>query len=80
MIALISKNYHLWIKELQKIVEKAKIWAYIDLDNIKTKLQKEEYLNVSDYEISQSQQLAKEIRLSQVLIKSIDKYNELSNV
>jgi hypothetical protein len=80
MIALISKNYHLWIKELQRIAKKAKIWAYVNSDNIKTKSQEKEYLDVSDYQISQSQQLAEEMRLSQVLIKSIDKYSELSNV
>jgi hypothetical protein len=80
MIALISKSYHLWIKELQRIAEKAKIWAYVNSDNIKAKSQEEEYSDVSDYQISQSQQLAKEMRLFQVLIKLIDKYSELSNV
>jgi hypothetical protein len=29
-ITLISLNYHIWINELKTIVEKARIWKFID--------------------------------------------------
>ncbi len=52
MIMLISKNYHLWIKELQKLIEQHKIWEYVDLNESKSKLIIENYFDVSNYLIS----------------------------
>jgi hypothetical protein len=80
MIALTPKNYHLWIKELQGIAEKAKVWAYVDPDGTKAEPQEGEYPDVSDYQVPQPQQLAGGVGLSQILTKPADKYSELSDV
>jgi hypothetical protein len=46
---LISKNYHLWIKELQKLIEQHRIWEYVDSNETKSKLIIENYSNFSDF-------------------------------
>ncbi len=48
MIMLISKNNHLWIKELQKLIEQHKIWEYVDSKETKSKLIIEDYSDFSD--------------------------------
>ncbi len=48
MIMLISKNYHLWIKELQKLIEQHRVWEYVDSKETKSKLIIEDYSNFSD--------------------------------
>jgi hypothetical protein len=45
MIMLTSKNYHLWIKELQKLIALHRIWEYVDSDESKSKLIIENYSN-----------------------------------
>ncbi len=51
MMMLTSKNYHLWIKELQKLAEQHKIWQYIDPEDIKESPKEEKYPEVSDYKL-----------------------------
>jgi hypothetical protein len=51
IIMLISKNYHLWIKKLKKLVEQHKIWLYIDFNKNKSKLIIKKILNFFDYTI-----------------------------
>ncbi len=48
MIMLTSKNYHLWIKELQKLIEQHRIWEYVDSKGTKSKLIIEDYSDFSD--------------------------------
>ncbi len=49
MIMLISKNYHLWIKELQKLIEQHRIWEYVDSNETKSKLIIENYSHFSNF-------------------------------
>jgi hypothetical protein len=49
MMMLTPKNYHLWIKKLQKLAEQHKIWQYIDPEDIKEPPKEEKYPKVSDY-------------------------------
>jgi hypothetical protein len=48
MIMLILKNYHLWIKELQKLIEQYRVWEYVDSKETKSKLIIEDYSNFFD--------------------------------
>jgi hypothetical protein len=32
MIALISLNYHIWINEVKALIEKSRVWQYVDSD------------------------------------------------
>jgi hypothetical protein len=59
IIMLISKNYHLWIKELQKLIEQHRIWEYVDLNEIRWKLIIENYFDVSNYLISMKSDISK---------------------
>jgi hypothetical protein len=49
MVMLTPKNYHLWIKELQKLAEQHRIWEYVDLNGSKSEPIIENYPDVSDY-------------------------------
>ncbi len=59
MIMLISKNYHLWIKKLQKLIEQHKIWEYVDSNETRLKLTIENYSDVSNYLISMKSDISK---------------------
>ncbi len=49
MIMLTSKNYHLWIKELQKLIEQHTIWEYVNFEESKSKLIIEKYSNFAEF-------------------------------
>ncbi len=49
MITLISLNYHIWINELKTIVEKARVWKYVDLDIDVEEFQSSESFIAADY-------------------------------
>ncbi len=61
---LILKNYHLWIKELQKLIEQHRIWKYVDLNESKSKLIIENYFDVSNYLISMKLDISKRRELT----------------
>ncbi len=64
MIMLISKNYHLWIKKLQKLIEQHRIWEYVDLNESKSKLIIKTYCDVSNYLISMKSNISKQRKLT----------------
>ncbi len=49
MITLTSLNYHIWINELKIIVEKAKVWKYVDSDTDVEKSQSSKSFTTADY-------------------------------
>jgi hypothetical protein len=49
MITLTSLNYHIWINELKTIVEKARIWKYVDSDTDVEKSQSPESFTAANY-------------------------------
>ncbi len=49
MIKLTSLNYHMWINELRTIVEKARVWKYVDSDIDVEKSQSSESFTTADY-------------------------------
>ncbi len=79
MMILSLKNYHLWIKKLQKLVEQHKMWQYIDSVNIKKSWKKEKCSEVSNYQLVRVRQAVDE---TQILTQTADKatnYDELTN-
>jgi hypothetical protein len=64
MIMLISKNYHLWIKKLQKLIEQHRIWEYVDFNESKSKFNIENYSDVSNYLISMKSDISKRRKLT----------------
>jgi hypothetical protein len=51
MMILIFKNYHLWIKEIQKLVNHHKVWEYVDPNEIIEKSDLKRAFRVSDYRV-----------------------------
>jgi hypothetical protein len=51
MMVLIFKNYHLWIKEIQKLVNHHKVWEYVDPNEIMKKSDIKRALRVFDYQM-----------------------------
>ena len=84
MIALTPKNYHLWIRELQGISKKAKVWQYVDPNGSKPEPEEGEYPEVSQYQVPIQAQpaggIAYPIIEGGVVIatKSAEKYGDLS--
>jgi hypothetical protein len=80
MIMLISKNYHLWIKELQKLIEQHRVWKYVDLNESKSKFIIENYFDVSNYLILMKSDISKRRKLtSKKRIRMTRSYTELTN-
>ncbi len=51
MMILTPKNYHLWIKEIQKLANHHKVWEYVDPNGITQKPGLERAPRVSDYQV-----------------------------
>ena len=51
MTPLTPQNYHIWIKELQGIATKAKVWEYVDPEGTKEEPTEEKFPEVSDYSV-----------------------------
>ncbi len=51
MMILTPKNYHLWIKEIQKLANQHKIWEFIDSDGIIEESGLERAPRVSNYSV-----------------------------
>jgi hypothetical protein len=80
MIMLISKNYHLWIKKLQKLIEQHKIWEYVDSNEIWLKLIIENYFDISNYLISMKSDISKRKKMtSKKRVKMTRNIIELTN-
>ncbi len=80
MITLISKNYHLEIKELQKLIEQHRVWEYVDLNESKSKLIIENYSDVSNYLISMKSGISERRELtSKKRIRMTRDITELTN-
>jgi hypothetical protein len=52
MVMLTPKNYHLWIKELQKLAEQHRVWEYVDPNGTKSEPIIEEYPDFSDFTVA----------------------------
>jgi hypothetical protein len=79
MIMLISKNYHLWIKELKKLIEQHRVWSYVDSNENKSELIIEKLSNFFDYTISlQESVIVRSEVFASNLIKSTRSINELT--
>ncbi len=77
---LISKNYHPWIKKLQKLIEQHRIWEYVDLNESKSKLIIENYSDVSNYLISMKSNISKRRKLtSKKRVRMTRNFTELTN-
>jgi hypothetical protein len=74
MMMLNPKNYHLWIKELQKLAEQHKVWQYIDPEDTKEPPKEGKYPEVSDYKLIR--QTADEISFQTTT--SVTDYDELT--
>jgi beta-lactamase class D len=80
MIMLISKNYHLWIKKLQKLIEQHRIWEYVDLNESKSKFIIENYFDISNYLISMKSDISKRRKLtSKKWVRMTRNFTELTN-
>ncbi len=80
MIMLTSKNYHLWIKELQKLIEQHRIWEYVDSNETKSKLIIENYSNFSDFTVTLNVTMITRSNVSaNQRIRSARSINELIN-
>ncbi len=51
MMILTPKNYHLWIKEIQKLVNHHKVWEYVDPNEITEEPDLKRASRVSDYRV-----------------------------
>ncbi len=78
MMMLTSKNYHLWIKKLQKLIEQHKIWQYIDSDDIKESSKEEKCSEVSDYQLVRVRQAADETQISTQTTEKAADYDDLT--
>ena len=84
MLALTLKNYYLWIRELQGISEKAKVWQYVDPNSSKPEPEGGEYPEVSQYQVPIQAQPAGGIAYPNIeggfviATKSAEKYGDLS--
>ncbi len=80
MIMLISKNYHLWIKKLQKLIEQHRIWKYVDSKETKSKLIIEDYSNFSDIVMTLNVTVTTRSNVSaDQRIRSVRSINELTS-
>ncbi len=59
MITFISLNYHIWINKLKTIVEKARVWKYVDSDIDVEKSQSSESSTAADYLIMKKNDTAR---------------------
>ncbi len=78
MVVLNLKNYHLWIKELQKLVEQHKVWQYIDPDDTKESSKEGKYPEVSDYQIVRVRQTAEGTQISTQTTEKATDYDDLT--
>ncbi len=51
MVVLTPKNYHLWIKEIQKLANHHKVWEYVDPDGTTEEPGLQRAPRVSDYQV-----------------------------
>lgn len=51
MRALTLKNYHLWVRELEGLAEKHKVWRYVDSDDTDDESEEGEYPDISRYPV-----------------------------
>jgi hypothetical protein len=80
MVMLTSKNYHLWIKELQKLIEQHRVWEYVDPNETKSKLIIEEYSDFSDFTVALNATVVTRSNVSaDQRIRSARSINELIN-
>ncbi len=75
---LTLKNYHLWIKKLQKLTEQYKVWQYIDSEDTKESSKEEEYPEVSDYQLVRVRQAADETQISTQTTEKAADYDDLT--
>ncbi len=80
MIMLILKKYHLWIKELQKLIEQHRIWEYVNSKETKSKFIIENYSNFSDIVMTLNATIITRSNVSaNQRIRSVRSINELTS-